>query len=531
MRRILASLFPLLLLLNACLPASGSIQPNEQPYVIITAPAQASPTAFQPGGSLPTQANLHALTAAPATEFVQPPTLTLTASPTLTPPPTETPTLPPTTTSQPAASGDRPQYAINAYWDYTGKIITVSQVILYPNRTGETLNSLLLAVNPNLWRGVFSLNGVDVDDSAWSNYTLQGQRLEITLPAPLQNGQAVKIGLSYNLALPYSSGKYENFGYTNRQTNLIDWYPFVPPYFPGEGFILREPFTYGENLSYPLADFQVALTFADPANMPVVAASAPGIQEGATITYNFPRARTFAVSASPEFQVRSYVENGVTYLSYYFPEHAAAGQAALDVTASAARTFGSLFGPYQHTSLSVVETDLNDGLESDGLFFLTRNFYNAYDGTPGNNLTLIGAHEVAHQWFYGAISSDQAREPWLDEALCTYAELLYYENNYPGYVNWWWNARIRFYSPTGWVDTRLYNSGNFRAYVNAVYLRGALFFHDLRLRMGDAAFFAFLRDYYNRHNGYLSTADTFFTVLADHTSSAEDLIQSYFYYR
>jgi aminopeptidase N len=199
--------------------------------------------------------------------------------------------------------------------------------------------------------------------------------------------------------------------------------------------------------------------------------------------------------------------------------------------ATASRTFGNILGPYQQASMSVVETDLNDGLESHGLFFLTRNFYNAYDGTPGNNLVLIGAHETAHQWFYGAISSDQAREPWLDEALCTYAELLFYETNYPGYVNWWWNARIRYYSPSGWVDTRLYNSGNFRAYVNAVYLRGALFLHDLRLRMGDAAFFAFLRDYYNRHNGYLATADTFFSVLADHTTNADDLIQSYFYYR
>ena len=32
------------------------------------------------------------------------------------------------------------------------------------------------------------------------------------------------------------------------------------------------------------------------------------------------------------------------------------------------------------------------------------------------------AHEVAHQWFYGLVGSDQWREPWLDESLATFAQ-------------------------------------------------------------------------------------------------------------
>lgn len=34
------------------------------------------------------------------------------------------------------------------------------------------------------------------------------------------------------------------------------------------------------------------------------------------------------------------------------------------------------------------------------------------------------SHEVAHQWFYGLVGDDQARDPWLDEAFATYAEAL-----------------------------------------------------------------------------------------------------------
>jgi hypothetical protein len=34
------------------------------------------------------------------------------------------------------------------------------------------------------------------------------------------------------------------------------------------------------------------------------------------------------------------------------------------------------------------------------------------------------SHEVAHEWFYGLVGDDQARDPWLDEAFATYAEAL-----------------------------------------------------------------------------------------------------------
>jgi hypothetical protein len=32
------------------------------------------------------------------------------------------------------------------------------------------------------------------------------------------------------------------------------------------------------------------------------------------------------------------------------------------------------------------------------------------------------SHEIGHQWFYALVGNDQARDPWLDEGLATYAE-------------------------------------------------------------------------------------------------------------
>ena len=127
------------------------------------------------------------------------------------------------------------------------------------------------------------------------------------------------------------------------------------------------------------------------------------------------------------------------------------------------------------------------------------------------------------------VGNDQALEPWLDEAVCTYMEHVFYENVYADYetvsgesiVDWWWYYRVNFYDPTGWVDGSIYDFNLFRPYRDAIYLNGAKFFEDLRTLIGDEAFFAFLKDYANREADQIATADDFFVILRDHTS--EDL--------
>ncbi len=514
----------LLSVLTACTwpgLAATNAQPGDE-YVFVTPNAEATATPFQPG----------MVTEAP----------TLPPLPTLPPPPSETPTLiptppptaPPLPTDTPAplpATAERPQYWITAQMDYANHTVSVSESILYPNTSADVLPSLLLGVNPMLWTNAFNLFTLSVNDQP-AQYTLSGQNLTVYLPAPLQPGQAVKIGIGYSLNLPYSNGKYENFGYTERQTTLIDWYPFVAPYIAGSGWVLPDPYPYGENLVYAVADFRVSLSFADPVNAPVVAASAPAAFENGALIYSISNARNFTLSASHEFQMSSADANGITIYNYYFPEDAAAAAQALEMTRLAVLTYSAAFGPYPHNALTVVETDLNDGLETDGLYFLARSFYREYGGGVRNDLSVIAVHETAHQWWYGAVANNQAAEPWLDEALATYSEHVFYETNYPDLVNWWWNFRVNSKNPTGAVDLRVYDTGTFQGYFGAVYLQGANFFDALRLRMGDASFFAFLQDYYARQRGGIASADSFFAILNQHTSADyADLLATYFYYR
>jgi aminopeptidase N len=215
----------------------------------------------------------------------------------------------------------------------------------------------------------------------------------------------------------------------------------------------------------------------------------------------------------------------------------AAGEEVLHNTADAFALYSTLILPSPRLSLSVVEADFLDGMEYDGLFFLSRGFYNLYDGTPKGYLTFIAAHETAHQWWFGLVGNDQALEPWLDEAMCTYMEHIFYENVYADYpvdsgqsfLDWWWYYRVDFYEPSGWIDGSVYDFNQFRPYRDSVYLNGAKFFEDLRNLIGDEAFFAFLKDYARQEQHQVATAADFFAILRENTDQDLDaLLEKYF---
>ncbi|HET6845500.1 MAG TPA: M1 family aminopeptidase, partial [Anaerolineales bacterium] len=186
------------------------------------------------------------------------------------------------------------------------------------------------------------------------------------------------------------------------------------------------------------------------------------------------------------------------------------------------------FAPYPYPSLSIVESDLHDGQEFDGLIFLASKFYNEYNGSARSNLFSIGTHEIAHQWWFGLVGNDQATEPWLDEALSVYSERIFYDANYPTYGNWWWDFRVNYFGPSGYVDQGVYGFSTFRAYVNAVYLNGANFLEELRTRIGDEAFFNGLQDYAQTNARRRVTAADFFAAMRRHSSrDFSDIIGAY----
>ncbi len=499
--------------LCSCAP-SGSV-PASPPLILITRDPNSTATAtpFQPK---PVEAS-----DTPAPSETSNPSVTDTSVPTGSGTVAPGPSLTPVT---PAPVINRTHYTLYVSLDYAGNQAAVNETIRYSNETGQNLSSIVLAVEPNLSSNCFSLSTLDQDGNPSTHYTLSGQQMTINLLQPMQPGATTTFAMGYSLALPPKSSN-KTFGYLANQINLTDWYPFIVPY--SNGWVLHDASPFGEHLVYDAADYDVNVQVNDP-NV-VLAASAPAVENGNSTHYHLDAARTFVLSASDHFKVDESAVGNIKIRSYYFNGDEGASQAVVWMATQSLGLYEAKFGPDPYPSLSVVETDVPDGQEFDGLVFLSGHFYTEYNGTAKSNLFTIGTHEIAHQWWFGLVGDDQALEPWLDEAMAVYSERIFYEYNYPNYGDWWWSFRVNYFGPKGYVDASLYSFSTFRGYVDAVYLNGANFLDDLRTRIGDEAFFAFLHDYATRFAHGHATGTDFFTVLRQHThTDFSDIMHTYF---
>jgi hypothetical protein len=431
----------------------------------------------------------------------------------------------PTATVTAVPVNTRTRYTISAVLDYPNRSLSVTEEMLYTNRSTEAMNELVFVVEPNLTDGAFELITLTWQDgTAVEGYILNSQRLTVPLREPLQPGANIRVNFSFNL---YPPGMEGVFCFTVTQVNLSGWYPYAAPYIEGKGWVVHDPGKVGEYQVYELADFTVDLRVDNAPDDFMVAASARAtIDDSGVFHFEQEDVRNFTWSGSSNYKMFEAFAGDIRVRAFVFPTDQVAGQAALDATVQALNLYSSLFGPYTHNSLTIVEAGFADGMEYDGLHYLGREYFNAYEGLPSSYLTAISVHETAHQWWYGMVGNDQAYEPWLDESLAAYSELLYYENTYPDLVKWWWETRVNYFNPKGWVNNTIYDYSYFRPYVNAIYLRGVQCLEAIRQEIGDEAFMAFLKDYFTTihergdedHLGLASSTD-FWEILSRHTDA------------
>jgi aminopeptidase N len=167
-----------------------------------------------------------------------------------------------------------------------------------------------------------------------------------------------------------------------------------------------------------------------------------------------------------------------------------ASQVAASV-ARAMRVHSARFGPFPFASLSVaVLPDVGGGIEYPGVILLGK----------GQTRDATASHEVAHEWFYGLVGDDQARDPWLDESFATYAEALdrgtapkYLQTRIPA------GGRGRVGQPMTFWESRQ------SIYFRSVYIQGAVALLRARAAAGAAAFDRAVRCYVDRNAHRIAT--------------------------
>ena len=399
----------------------------------------------------------------------------------------------------------RTSYEISVVLDPGAARLSGAQVVRYTNRETEPLSELVFRLLPNTpsYGGALSVTSVAVNGTeVETRLDLGDSVLIVPLDAPLAPGEQVEISLIYEGTLPTDdTAGYAQYGYIDGVLALPSFYPYLPVY-DDEGWNVELGPTYGDATFTDTAFYVLTVTL--PTDF-VLAASGTILDRTpvdgglARFTIASGPVRDINLVASTDYETVQARVDDITVTSYYRGA-SESGTRALDYAVHALEIYQDLIGPYPFAELDVVATPTKaGGIEYPGLIVVAESLY----GEEGGFFEFATVHEVAHQWWYSLVGSDQLDEPWLDEALTQYTSLLYFEQRYGAdaaqsildgyfYGPYEWLQRVDEDMPAG-LPVAAYSSD---LYGPVVYGKGPLFFHELRTLVGEEAFIETLRVYF-----------------------------------
>ncbi len=183
--------------------------------------------------------------------------------------------------------------------------------------------------------------------------------------------------------------------------------------------------------------------------------------------------------------------------------------------------FSATFGPYPFEKYGhmVVNMATYAAMEHQ-----TMTTYGAQYLTGNQSYESIVAHELAHQWYGNYITPLTMREVWLKESFATYSEALWTHHK----LGWqsacdYIRASIQQYY-INWENSNgphvIFNPEYNLMFAPPTYEKSASVLHMLRLKMGNAAFFQFIRALLTTYsNGNLITSE--FIALAQQISGLD----------
>lgn len=408
-------------------------------------------------------------------------------------------------------------HPVDALWELEGKAIIAGHA---PADLGALLFRFYQGYN-----APFTVVSARDDEGELPVYPVDAATFGISLP--LSRGQTFSVTLEYAAEIPpFPGGGYGTFSVAEDVVLLAQAYPLLLPWDEErESWTLEPILSWGDQVVAEVADYSV--TVKHPPTWQVVATGEERISGSGITEVHGRNLREFAFVLIKNYTGASRMADGVGIRSWYPRGLRGAGGKALELCVEALSIYRELFGEYPFPELDVAAVPLvrAAGVEFPGLILAGIEYYRRYQTGEGELIfPMIFAHEVAHQWWYAQVGSDQVREPWVDEALATYTSGF-------AMANWGLYGELRAYWERTYELGRSRNPGatpfdplwrfpEGKGYGGIVYSGGALFFLELEKAMGRERLLSALTRYLTEFRWKLATGKDLLSILVEEGGEA-----------
>jgi hypothetical protein len=378
-------------------------------------------------------------------------------------------------------------YAVSLRLRYGPGTITVATTLEVRNAASFPIDRLELnTIAARLGR--LRLGPVTVDDRPVRT-TVDDQTLVVPLGGALPPGATTVVRIRYDATLrPDVAGSDWLFAKANGIVDLYRWIPWLS---------LRRPFDRPNNGDpfLTVASPLVRVTVTSDRPLVIAATGRRVAVDGLTQIFEARDVRDMTIAASPLYRVSSARVGPVTVRVFAKPGFPAA--TVLGYARAALARMEPLVGAYPYPTYTVAQSAGGDGMEAPELSWIPA-------GPSGEHLRWLVTHETAHQWFYALVGSDQARQPFADEAAAD--ELARYVSG----------IRRASRCASARLDLSIYAYSS-NCYFETVYVQGSSFLDGIRVRMGSSRFWAALRGYVSDHGLGIATTRDLLTAIDDAT--------------
>jgi hypothetical protein len=382
-----------------------------------------------------------------------------------------------------------------------------SATVLVTNTSQDVWSELVFRLYPNALGSEMSISETLVNDVV-ATPMLDAENTVLRVPVELLPQEKVQVSFVYTLSLSDQPLGYGRLAKFDNVLSLAHAYPTLSVYQNGT-WLASYPPELGDPLVAETSFFDVTIEAPEgwqliTTGQTVEESVEAGRQKVHIVTGPV---RDFYLAATLDYNELSQ-RVGETTIRVFAPEKfSRTASSALETTAQALSTFSELYTPYPYREFDIVAIPVEaGGIEHSGVIVVTNDLF----ANPFGIFTSVLVHEIAHQWSFNLVGSDQINYPWLDESLTQYLSWRFQKEVNPGFVtgleNYWldlWNRSPDM--PIG-LPVSAYDEAS---YGGIVYGKGLFFFTTLAEELGQSEFDNALHTYFETYAWQFVTPSEF----------------------